>query len=874
MKLLSIRLNNVRRFTQPVEITGFGAGLNVLSAPNESGKSTIFDALHALFFFDAKSWKQKEAASLAPHAGGNPEISADIEVDGQRFRLHKTFMKGSGKGEVTIHRNGHLFKQADAAEAWIRDLIQAPKDGGPAGLIWVRQGLTTLHADKDDDTYTARRGLLSSVAGEIEDVTGGRQMEQIRAEVASELARYLTKTGKPFAHGPLAAAQQAVATLSERQTRLADQERELRDKLATRRALVRERALLKDPESVRQQADNLHTAEQALELAKSHAAKQNTAQARADAAAQSVETNQTAAEALTHRISEHEAASAELSQAQTALDTLTERLATASREQDKVEAQATDAAQTLASRRKTFDAVLQTETRRHDVARRKELVARRADAQKMTEQSAKTKMEIASAPSRTVMATLEDCWRDLQLLERAHNAAAAAITLTREAGQSGRVTLNDAPMQAGVRMALPDGGEIRIDGVGTIRVHAAELNDADQLNAARARFAAALNAAGHDTLADARAAARQRDAAQEVLDRCQSQLKVLAPDGIDALIAEIATLPEQDAADQDLPDRADAQTALEAAQSAHDAARARLVAAQAIQSRIHGEVLVSQEARENARSRLDRAAAAIENIDVAREKLRKLAARGTDLEQELMDAHNAVVAISANAPDLALAEAGATRARDVVTRARARQQEIDNDLARLEAQIEHEADLGIEEQLAETRGRLELAQKHEADITRELAVLQRLDAALANAQADAHDAYIQPILQELRPLLRMVLPGADLKLDAETVLPTGLIRPEGEDSFEQLSGGTKEQIALLVRLAFARLLAKSGTPAPVILDDAIVYTDDDRIERMFDALTNQAADLQIIVLSCRQKVFRGLGGQTLRVNPAVPRDVA
>ncbi|MEY3307905.1 MAG: hypothetical protein RLZZ413_1943, partial [Pseudomonadota bacterium] len=69
--------------------------------------------------------------------------------------------------------------------------------------------------------------------------------------------------------------------------------------------------------------------------------------------------------------------------------------------------------------------------------------------------------------------------------------------------------------------------------------------------------------------------------------------------------------------------------------------------------------------------------------------------------------------------------------------------------------------------------------------------------------------------------------------------------------------------ALLVRLAFARLLARTGRHAPVILDDALVYTDDDRIERMFDALHGQAADLQIIVFSCRQRAFRDLGGTKL-----------
>jgi uncharacterized protein YhaN len=53
----------------------------------------------------------------------------------------------------------------------------------------------------------------------------------------------------------------------------------------------------------------------------------------------------------------------------------------------------------------------------------------------------------------------------------------------------------------------------------------------------------------------------------------------------------------------------------------------------------------------------------------------------------------------------------------------------------------------------------------------------------------------------------------------------------------------------------------------VILDDALVYTDDDRIEKLFDALHAQAQDQQIIVLSCRQRAFRDLGGTSLTFQP-------
>ena len=115
----------------------------------------------------------------------------------------------------------------------------------------------------------------------------------------------------------------------------------------------------------------------------------------------------------------------------------------------------------------------------------------------------------------------------------------------------------------------------------------------------------------------------------------------------------------------------------------------------------------------------------------------------------------------------------------------------------------------------------------------------------------------------LQPLLRLLWADAELRFDGESLLPTALVRGGQEEEIGVLSGGTQEQIALLVRLAFARLLARTGRHAPVILDDALVYTDDDRIERMFDALHGQAADLQIIVFSCRQRAFRDLGGTKL-----------
>ena len=85
------------------------------------------------------------------------------------------------------------------------------------------------------------------------------------------------------------------------------------------------------------------------------------------------------------------------------------------------------------------------------------------------------------------------------------------------------------------------------------------------------------------------------------------------------------------------------------------------------------------------------------------------------------------------------------------------------------------------------------------------------------------------------------------------------------ESFTSLSAGTQEQLAVLTRLAFAELLLDQGRPATVILDDALVFSDDDRIERMFDILTRAGEKVQIIVLTCRQRLFARLGAPTLQI---------
>lgn len=86
------------------------------------------------------------------------------------------------------------------------------------------------------------------------------------------------------------------------------------------------------------------------------------------------------------------------------------------------------------------------------------------------------------------------------------------------------------------------------------------------------------------------------------------------------------------------------------------------------------------------------------------------------------------------------------------------------------------------------------------------------------------------------------------------------------EEFDRLSYGTQEQIAVLVRLAMGAMLGERGQPVPIILDDALVFSDDDRIEQMFDALTRAGQKQQVIVLTCRTRAFAAIGGRPLSIS--------
>ncbi|PVA05373.1 AAA family ATPase [Thalassorhabdomicrobium marinisediminis] len=863
MKIRGITLNNVRRFSDPARVAGIGDGLNVLCEPNEHGKSTLFDAMQALFFKPHGS-RDKDVAALRPHAGGAPEVTVEVETADGVFSVAKRWFQ---KPAATVHRNGTLIAQSDAAEAWIGELL-GNDAGGPSGLIWVRQGMTQLTGGskkEQDAALEARRDLMTSVGEEVEAMTGGRRMDQALARCREELLIYATATGRPKASGPWKDAQEEVEALTTHRDGLAATTQELHDALAERARTRRDLRELEAPEAVQDRQSRLDAARANHAAAERHAQEVEAETRKLDMARLTAEGAQSRLTAFLTALTEQEEAAQLVAQAE----------AEAQDKQAELEQQRVlrDAAETaLAAAQEAFEAAEAVRTRalraqaaRDGADRRRELEERIAQAEQT-----RSAMETAAADARSGPDA-----KTLNRLETLAQAHATAIA-TRDAtvtqviaqyaeGRSGAIRVGDTPLRDGAPLPLPRATRLTIDGVGTLEVRPGEGgHDDTSVEAAAQALRQALNDAGADDLDMARNAAAARAEAERRHGEAKAVLDSLAPQGIDQLRAALAKIPQSDA-DADTPDPEQAEAAVTQARTALEAARLAREAASERHADARAEAMRTETTLTSLRDRLKRAqdaratAGDRSEADLAAEAEAAAAAYGT--------AQEAYAAKAKDAPDLAATKAALDRAESIVARATEDIARLKPLLARLDERISRSSGDAVEERLAEADQQLEAAQANLARVEREVAVLTRLEQALEAARNEARERYFTPIAKELKPLLHLLWPEAELTWGEESLLPDTLTRNGVTEPIDVLSGGTQEQVALLVRLAFARMLSASGRGAPVILDDALVFTDDDRIERMFDALHRQASDLQIIVLTCRQRAFRDLGGKALRLAP-------
>lgn len=857
MKISAIRLKEVGRFREPVALEGLSGGLDVLAGPNELGKSTILKAVKLALFAKHTS-KTKDIEECRPYAGGAPLVEVDFEVGGEPWRIRKQYLSARA-AELKNLRSGEIARGGDAET----HLARLMSEIGRFALLWVGQG-GSLQPVKP--AAEAGRSLMAAVEAEVESVADGGAAREVLALLKAELAELVT------GHVPPRPAGRYKAALDERE-QLQKQAREAEARLANAEARLEKLARLRN--EVAALSDSTAAAKRAEAAEAAARAYQEAAEAH-----QKLRQAQDAARAHEERLVALKAAREGLEGKITDLAKLEEaeahegpKLAQAAERVRAGEAQESEWRERC-GKIKAALAAAEAERKAVQIAARLSELQAHLDGARAADRRMKSlaaDIEGNGADDELMGAVRREA-QAIATLEARLSAAAPTVTVAYAKDAAGKITVGGRPLAEGETLNLRGPIALEIAGIGVITIapgHAEGTeNDEAELAQRADRLEALLKRVPATSVEEAEASARARRELLAARIEAQSELRARAPQGLAALERMHDELSAK------LPDgaastRSQAEVEAQVQQLAGELAAADAALGQAQQAMAEArEAAVTLRIRSE--DRQGRIAAL--NADLGDEAQRaakrdKAKAAVAECEGALNGAIRDLAAWREKAPD----ETRLAQLREASEAARAAKAEAERkltELRRLEAGIEGElkADRAddVEARLAELKESAARAEARVAGLEAELAAAQLLVRELEAAEGETRDRFAKPVIDRLSPYLDLVFPEARAQLGEGFTL-AALERAGVAEELTRLSEGTQEQLAVLVRLGLARLLAESGARVPLILDDALVYSDDRRIERMFAALKLAAEQHQVMVLTCRERTFAGLGGNRIAI---------
>ena len=306
-------------------------------------------------------------------------------------------------------------------------------------------------------------------------------------------------------------------------------------------------------------------------------------------------------------------------------------------------------------------------------------------------------------------------------------------------------------------------------------------------------------------------------------------------------IAEYLPLRQQAADDAEAARRAQA-----LADDAEESCRARLTALLVQVRRFAPEAAGLSDAQTAlAEMRRRRSALAAAQQQAREAALYRDALRGQLTEAELSQPAATITPDTAEDVTEALAQA-----QQALTEARRR---YDTLLGRIRA-LDSSSDLAA--QLSQKQEELARLQEEYDAIALAMTALEQANTTLQNRFSPALGARAAEIFAALTAgKYDKVLLSSDLSLSAEAA------GDPMSRSIQQLSQGAADQLYLAVRLAICDMVLPAEKHVPLILDDALVTFDDDRLRAALDYLLSESKNRQILLFTCHDRERAYLQGR-------------
>lgn len=888
MIIRSIAVNEFMKFDQPVEIAGLDEKLNIIAGPNEMGKSTILSAMRAAFF-NRHRLKNNEIKSLQhSHNKGSPSVRVDFEIGGEQYQIRKRFLRHQ-IAELRFP-DGRLIK-GDAAEEELSNLLSfgdsSSLDGQPKefwNLFWVEQGKSFTPVDVSED---ARSGLQTVLESQVNTVLGGRRGRKLIHLFANQLGEYLTPTGRET---------KKFRQFSTHVDSVQDEIEELETK---RTSLVRDLERLETCQHSlkRLEEDELNKLEE-QELGRFKERYEALRQIELKIEAASGELGQTKEKLSSLQNEQHvlrdfmkdlssvreeygaleEGLKDSRDQEQKLLSKKTEIQSTV----DGLKSQVVDADKYLEIKKEILS-LAQQWSKCNDLQQRLEHAT---SAQTRREESLKAANKILV--SDQILRQIEQVNSEFESAQATITANATEILFQLKAGGGVGVTVNGESLKSELHK-LEAVTEVAIDlpDRGTICVKPA-VENADQLleahrvaeknlesmlaqaNADSVEQARQLNEARRISLQEAESAKREIQAHLSEFDQVEGGIDAIQMNFLqqknhlveNAENLGLTEIPNVKVAEELLNQSEGALSqlrfSLEAPAKELRQAESRLAAAKLEIANVHGQIEIQSRQINGLETKIELRGGE-KRMRAVEKQIAQLEAQA---EQQAFDLKKLEDKLDVAEIQLVLARIG--RLEDKMRNRQKQIQALRDEINQLIGRIESQEGAGIDEQIGQKQRELERARNEYDTIENEVQVLKLLLDTLLNAQQESTEQYLSPVKSQIQLYLNALFPNAKIQFDEELNIIS--IDRNFSESFQNLSMGTQEQIAVLVRLTFAELLAEKGRPATVILDDALVFSDEERLKTMFDILYRSSRNIQIIILTCRESLFEGLGGRVLTLN--------
>ena len=889
MILHRLDVEGFRCFREAFVLEALDLRLNLVVGPNESGKSSLFLALHHAFFtpYGAAGAEMERCRPWGTDL--SPRVYVEFESGGTRYRLEKGFLDRAGcrLSEWT----GAKFQpvaDGDRADERVRAVLLGERPGkgparvehrGLARLLWVPQG------DQEGSAFAVPEPVRMKIRSALGRITVDPGEAALIERVGAAYSEIFTPARGDYKKGS------EVQRLREEVERLASGVEELRsryreaeehgktleDREVERARLARERERLqRQREGLREEIEAVRERRRAIDVAR---ADLKTREAEFQRIDQDRRTVASAKDALARQ-------SAAARKAAEELEAILARQATLEGDEKRLQAElgrVRAEIDQLEVERKRVTTLKSAQDSLQAAIRIERVLDQAKRIEKERSERARDLEALKSPTHDDVLAARQKAGR-LRELEGALRNVGLAVTVrleeTRQVefeGSEGRVEADLQPGE-GRQFSAADWALLRIPGVGTVEVRsgAREIRVIQaELDQTRKELATRLQSFSVGNVDELEALKNRCDSLRQEVRGLDAQMRALAgewktPEGLSQAHAGFLSAAEGLAHELGmslagirkaaLPDLEAIEEALSKAVSgvrSLEAQRDSTIRALREAERQRGDVLKNKSgaeaAAQAARQAIDETLRAYGD-EAALERTYQEARREQDAARERV--HDLEAKLPP--PDRDPERQAGTIAQDE-QRVQAELDSVEEQVIRLRVLIEQGAAEGVYGKLAEEEEALAAASARYDRAEREARATRLLQDLIDRRRRAITSALTRPVEERVTSLFGRVTAREKRRISFSDDLEPAAFSVERADGLplEDLSGGAREQLALVTRVALAQYLAQDERML-FVLDDTLVQSDPDRHERFLVILEEAAESLQVVLLTCHPERYGGL----------------